>query len=50
MLVDGTDEGQRGDIEGLGMDVYATDAVMRDPADRARLAREVLEFGAGLGA
>ena len=50
MLVDGADEGQRGDIEGLGMDVYATDAVMRDPADRARLAREVLEFGAGLGA
>jgi LPPG:FO 2-phospho-L-lactate transferase len=50
MLVDGTDEGQRGDIEGFGMDVYATDAVMRDPEDRARLAREVLAFGAGLGA
>jgi LPPG:FO 2-phospho-L-lactate transferase len=50
MLVDGTDEGQRGDIEGFGMDVHATDVVMRDRADRARLAREVLEFGAGLGA
>ena len=50
MLVDGADEGQRGDIEGLGMDVYATDAVMREPEDRARLAREVLEFGAGSGA
>ena len=50
MLVDGADKGQRGDIEGLGMDVYATDAVMREPEDRARLAREVLEFGAGSGA
>ena len=32
------------------MGVLATDAVMRGPADRGRLAREVLEFGAGLGA
>jgi len=50
MVVDRADEGQRGDIEGLGMRVLSTDAVMHDPADRGRLAREVLEFGAGLGA
>jgi hypothetical protein len=30
------------------MHVLATGAVMRDATDRARLAREVLEFGAGL--
>jgi len=50
MVVDRTDEGQRGEIEGLGMRVLATDVVMHDPPDRARLAREVLGFGAGLGA
>jgi LPPG:FO 2-phospho-L-lactate transferase len=50
MVVDRADEGQRGDIEALGMRVLSTDAVMHDPPDRARLAREVLEFGAGLGA
>ncbi len=50
MVIDRTDEGQRGDIEALGMAVLATDAVMHDPPDRGRLAREVLEFGAGLGA
>jgi len=50
MVVDRADEGQRGDIERLGMRVLATDAVMHDPPDRERLAREVLEFGAGLGA
>ena len=32
----------------LGMRVLATGAVMRDVPDRARLAREVLGFGAGL--
>jgi LPPG:FO 2-phospho-L-lactate transferase len=50
MVVDRTDEGQRGEIEGMGMRVLSTDAVMHDPADRGRLAREVLGFGAGLGA
>ena len=50
MVIDGEDEGQRGDIEGLGIEVLVTDAVMHDPPDRGRLAREVLEFGAGLGA
>ena len=50
MVVDRADEGQRGDIEGLGMRVLATDAVMHDPPDRVRLAREVLGFGAELAA
>ncbi len=49
MVIDRADEGQRGDIEDLGMRVLSTDAVMHDPPDRARLAREVLGFGAGLG-
>ena len=50
MVVDRADGGQRGEIEGLGMRVLATDAVMHDPPDRVRLAREVLGFGAGLAA
>jgi LPPG:FO 2-phospho-L-lactate transferase len=50
MVVDRADEGQRGEIEGLGMRVLATDAVMHDTPDRVRLAREVLGFGAGLAA
>ena len=50
MVIDGVDEGERADIENLEMRVLATDAVMRDADDRARLAREVLEFGAGLTA
>ncbi len=50
MVVDRAEEGQRGEIEGLGMRVLSTDAVMHDPADRERLAREVLEFAVGPGA
>ncbi len=50
MVVDRADEDEGEDIERLGMRVLATDAVMRDRPDRGRLAREVLEFGAGLGA
>jgi LPPG:FO 2-phospho-L-lactate transferase len=50
MVIDDVDEEQRTGIEGLGMRVLATDATMRDVPDRARLAREVLEFGAGLAA
>ena len=45
MIVDDEDADQRPSIEGLGMRVLTTDAVMRDEDDRARLAREVLEFG-----
>ncbi|BBL78383.1 LPPG--FO 2-phospho-L-lactate transferase [Rubrobacter xylanophilus] len=48
MVIDRTDGDERGDIEGLGMEVLTTDAVMRDAEDRVRLAREVLRFGEGL--
>jgi LPPG:FO 2-phospho-L-lactate transferase len=47
MVIDGADEDQREEIEALGMNVLATDAVMRDAPDRERLAREVLDFAAG---
>lgn len=50
MVMDRADEGERAGIEALGMRALATEAVMRDAADRTRLAREVMEFGAGLGA
>jgi len=50
MVVDRADEGEREDIERLGMRVLATDAVMGPGPDRERLAREVLGFGAGLKA
>jgi LPPG:FO 2-phospho-L-lactate transferase len=46
MVVDGIDAGERRGIEALGMRVLTTDAVMRDSGDQARLALEVLQFGA----
>jgi LPPG:FO 2-phospho-L-lactate transferase len=48
MVVDEIDEGERDGIEALGMRVLVTDSVMRDAEDRARLASETLEFGAGM--
>ena len=48
MVVDRVDEGGRAGIESLGMRVLVTDSVMRDAADRTRLAREVVGFGTGL--
>ena len=48
MVVDRVDEEERAGIEALGMRVLVTDSVMRDAADRVRLEREVLGFGAGL--
>lgn len=48
VVIDARDGGERAAIEELGMRVLATDAVMRDGDDRARLAREVLGFGAKL--
>ncbi len=48
MVIDRVDEEERSGIEALGMRVLATGAIMRDAPDRARLAREVLEFGIGL--
>jgi LPPG:FO 2-phospho-L-lactate transferase len=48
MVIDRTDEDERAGIEALGMRVLVTGSVMRDAEDRARLASETLEFGAGL--
>jgi LPPG:FO 2-phospho-L-lactate transferase len=48
MVIDRTDEDERASIEALGMRVLTTGSVMRDAEDRARLASETLEFGAGL--
>jgi LPPG:FO 2-phospho-L-lactate transferase len=42
LVIDHTDADLRADVEALGMQVLVTDAVMRDRAGRARLAREVL--------
>ncbi|CAN5722413.1 2-phospho-L-lactate transferase [soil metagenome] len=50
MVVDREDAEEEDDIVALGMEVLVTDSVMRDEEDRERLAREVLEFGAALGA
>ncbi len=47
-VVDRADGGKEAAISALGMRVLATDAVMRDGADRERLAREVLGFSEGL--
>jgi LPPG:FO 2-phospho-L-lactate transferase len=48
MVVDRTDEEEWARIEALGMRVLVTESIMRDAEDRARLASETLEFGAGL--
>jgi LPPG:FO 2-phospho-L-lactate transferase len=48
MVVDRIDGGEREGIEAIGMRVLATDSVMRDAADRARLASETLKFGVGM--
>jgi LPPG:FO 2-phospho-L-lactate transferase len=49
-VIDRSDAGEGPEIEGLGMRVLTTDAVMRDEEDRGRLAREVLELCSDLGA
>ncbi len=48
-VIDRVDREERAQISALGMRVLATDAVMRDEADRERMAREVLRFCSGLG-
>jgi LPPG:FO 2-phospho-L-lactate transferase len=48
MVVDSADEKERTSIEAIGMRVLVTESVMRNDEDRARLASEALEFGAGL--
>ncbi len=44
MVIDRADEGERDEIESLGMAVLVTDAVMRDEGDRKRLAHEAIGF------
>jgi LPPG:FO 2-phospho-L-lactate transferase len=48
MVIDRTDQDERVGIEALGLGVLVTGSVMGDAEDRARLASETLEFGAGL--
>jgi LPPG:FO 2-phospho-L-lactate transferase len=48
MVIDRSDGKEMARISVLGMRVLLTDAVMRDGADRERLAREVLRFCSGL--
>ena len=43
-VIDQADADQRADIERLNMRVLVTDTLMRDRADRARLARETLDL------
>lgn len=50
MLIDRVDAEEHDRIADLGMKMLVTDSIMRDAEDRVRLAREVLEFGASLGA
>ena len=49
-VIDRSDAEEGPGIEALGMRVLATDAVMRDEEDRARLGREVLKLCSDLGA
>jgi LPPG:FO 2-phospho-L-lactate transferase len=48
MVVDRIDEDEQAGIQALGMRALVTESVMRDAEDRARLALETLEFGAGM--
>jgi LPPG:FO 2-phospho-L-lactate transferase len=48
MVVDRIDEDEQSGIEALGMRALVTESVMRGAEDRARLALETLEFGAGM--
>lgn len=45
LVIDTEDADQAGAIEALGIMPLVTDSIMRDGADRLRLARQVLEFG-----
>ncbi|HJQ29894.1 MAG TPA: 2-phospho-L-lactate transferase [Rubrobacter sp.] len=48
MVIDLIDEDEQSGIEAVGMRALATESVMRGAEDRARLALETLEFGAGM--
>lgn len=50
MVIDHVDAALAPRIEALGMRVLVTETVMHEPADRARLAAEVLAFASDLGA
>lgn len=50
MVIDHIDASLAPRIEALGMRALVTKTVMRDPADRARLAEEVTEFASDLAA
>lgn len=45
MVIDRVDAALTGPIEALGMQVQATDSIMKTAFDRARLAKEVIDFG-----
>lgn len=44
IVIDEQDRKERSDIEAMGIECLVTDSVMRDRADRARLASEVISF------
>lgn len=50
LVVDHADAALAGEIEHLGVRCFVTGTVMREPGDRSRLAKQVLEFGATLTA
>jgi LPPG:FO 2-phospho-L-lactate transferase len=49
-VLDQQDESQSAGVQALGIEVLATDTLMKSPADRLRLAQEVLNFGTILDA
>jgi LPPG:FO 2-phospho-L-lactate transferase len=48
IVIDRSDRAERHAIESLGIAVHVTDTLMRDDADKSRLARETLDFAAEL--
>lgn len=44
-VIDQADSGLEEEIQQLGMKTRVTDAIMKTPLDRARLAKEVIDFG-----
>jgi LPPG:FO 2-phospho-L-lactate transferase len=48
IVIDARDEDQVPEIEALGLEVLCTDAIMRNLADRERLAAQALDFARGL--
>lgn len=44
MVIDNVDQALREPIHALGLEVLVTDTVMREPSDRRRLAKEILQW------